>query len=199
MSMSDAYIHNAEKICEAYLKTIPHGLPKLLCHLLCEHLRCTSVYNGVWYRFKSHKWHRTDDSYIENFIHGEFCHKLAYAVTHCSFEKMKSRDQTQKDKYKSIADGLTEIFHKITDDDDDSMKNLIKECRHAFYDADFHLLLDKNTLLVCHKNGVYDKSQNKLRDGQPDDYLSISTNSDYILPDAPSISQLSVQDNNQKT
>jgi len=189
MSVSAAYTLNAEKICEAYLKTVPHGLPKLLCHLLWKHLRCTSIDNGVWYRFKSHKWHRTDNSCIENFIYGEFYHRLAYAVTHCSFEKRKSHDQTQKDKYQSIADGLTEIFHKIPDDDDDSMKNLIQKCRQEFYDADFHLLLDKNTLLVCHKNGVYDQSKDELRDGRPDDYLSISTGDNYALPNNSLVSK----------
>jgi P4 family phage/plasmid primase-like protien len=69
--------------------------------------------------------------------------------------------------------------------------SVMKECAEVFRIKDFSDKLNKNKYLVAFKNGVYDFKNYCFRDGQPEDYLSVSTNIDYI--DYKSIDHLAVR------
>ena len=56
------------------------------------------------------------------------------------------------------------------------------ECRNEFYDKKMESLLDKNPMLLCFNNGVFD-FEKIFRDGKPEDYVSKCTNNDYIKID----------------
>ena len=56
----------------------------------------------------------------------------------------------------------------------------MKEAKGLFYDKDFLERLDESRYLLGFSNGVLDLKNNLFRDGQPDDYISLSTNIDYI-------------------
>ena len=50
-----------------------------------------------------------------------------------------------------------------------------------FYDPKFNEKLDEiNKHLICFENGIFDLERNKLREGRPDDYVSMSTGVNYI-------------------
>ena len=58
--------------------------------------------------------------------------------------------------------------------------NIVKECKEPFYDKNFANNLDTNFYLLGFNNGIYDLKTSVLRDGRPDDYVSMSTNIDKI-------------------
>ena len=59
----------------------------------------------------------------------------------------------------------------------------MRECADIFYDKDFEEKLDSNPDLLGFENGVYDFKMMIFRDGRPEDYISMSTNIDYIDDD----------------
>ena len=48
----------------------------------------------------------------------------------------------------------------------------MKECKYLFYDQDFSNKLDSNSSIIAFKNGIYDFTVNKFREGRPEDYVS---------------------------
>ena len=58
--------------------------------------------------------------------------------------------------------------------------NIMREAKELFYDKDFYNKLDNNAYLLCFNNYVVDFKTMTHRMGQPDDYISKSTNIDYI-------------------
>ena len=70
---------------------------------------------------------------------------------------------------------LTEIVKKTT-----WKNNIMREAADLFFDGEFIENLNENPKLVCFKNYVVDFGTNTHRRGQPDDYLSMCTNIDYI-------------------
>tara|TARA_B110000093_G_C12960355_1_gene406960 strand:- start:73 stop:2979 length:2907 start_codon:yes stop_codon:yes gene_type:complete len=59
-------------------------------------------------------------------------------------------------------------------------QKIMTECRELCYDSDFLDNLDANPYLLCCNNGVYDFKLKLFRSGLPEDYLSMSTNIDYV-------------------
>ena len=55
----------------------------------------------------------------------------------------------------------------------------MRECSEVFYDGNFLDRMDKHTHLLCFQNGVLDMKDKIFRDGRPDDYLSLCTNTTY--------------------
>ena len=58
--------------------------------------------------------------------------------------------------------------------------NIMREAADLFFNGEFIEKLDQNPKLLCFKNYVVDFSTSTHRRGQPDDYLSMCTNIDYI-------------------
>jgi len=61
--------------------------------------------------------------------------------------------------------------------------SIIKEVSDLFYDANFLKNKDLNNDLLCFDNGVFDFTINKFRTGYHDDYITKSTNYEYIPMD----------------
>lgn len=56
----------------------------------------------------------------------------------------------------------------------------MKECAMKFYRSDFEEQFDANPYLIGFENGVYDLTTGKLRDGIPEDMITMSTNINCI-------------------
>ena len=60
------------------------------------------------------------------------------------------------------------------------LEKVIKELYSIYLDDDFHKKVNDNKDLLCFKNGVLDLLNMNFRDGCPEDYITLSTNINFI-------------------
>lgn len=140
---------------------------------------CTSIKKNTWYEFKKHRWVASDSGYVLKMkmsnevwkqfmrVSGEYAQKASQEEDNDDQERL----QKKAEKYSKIASSLKNTTQK---------SNYLKECSELFYQEKFEDKLDSNCTLVGFDNGVFDLETYEFRDGHPDDYISFSTNIDYI-------------------
>ncbi len=140
-------------------------------------------YTGCeWYMFRNHLWHKENDGmYLRQKISTDLLEK--YILLMSDYNKIcSSTDQNitedDREEYKTKNKEITKICLnlKTTAFKD----NIVKECKELFYDKNFANNLDTNFYLLGFNNGIYELKTGILRDGRPDDYVSMSTNIDKI-------------------
>lgn len=60
-------------------------------------------------------------------------------------------------------------------------ESVMKECKLLFFDGDFENKLNNNKHLLAFNNGVYDLQKHEFRQGEPDDYISKCTNTNFNI------------------
>jgi len=143
---------------------------------------CTSIKKNTWYEFKKHRWVASDSGYVlkmkmSNEIWKQFMRVSSEYSKKASEEEdgdEQERLQKRAEKYSKIASSLKNTTQK---------SNYLKECSELFYQEKFEDKLDSNCTLIGFDNGVFDLETYEFRDGHPDDYISFSTNIDYIKYD----------------
>lgn len=140
---------------------------------------CTSIKKNTWYEFKKHRWIASDSGYVLKMkmsnlvwkqfmrVSGEYAQKASQEEDNDDQERL----QKKSEKYSKIASSLKNTTQK---------SNYLKECSELFYQEKFEDKLDSNCTLIGFDNGVFDLETYEFRDGHPDDYISFSTNIDYI-------------------
>jgi len=139
---------------------------------------CSSLNNNNWYEFKNHRWYKVPQGHTlqreisESFANEYF--KLA-ADYNLKATKINGLDKEEINKkamnIQKIASRLLDITFK---------EKIMKEAKGLFFDPEFEDKLDENYDLIGFNNGVYDLLKEEFRDGRPDDYISKTTNNDYI-------------------
>lgn len=138
----------------------------------------TCVDKSTWYEFKNHRWHLIRDGYtltkrIGSEILADYNNLIKYYAQN-AFEQ----PEEMRDKFlQNIAD-LTTVTMKLRDMS--FKEKLMKECSLFFRDDQFENKLDENRDLIGFNNGVFDLSTGHFRDGYPEDYITFTTNIDYI-------------------
>ena len=103
---------------------------------------------------------------------------LERAIYYTSISSNPIYDQSQRGDYSKKSAEATKIALKLKQS---SYKDAImKECKCLFIDEKFEELLDCRPHLIGFKNGVYDMKMHIFREGMPDDYISLSSNKNYI-------------------
>ena len=155
-------------------------LATVLYHMKKDKYVCTSIKNKIWYEYINHRWHEIDSGVtlrlvIPNEMHRIYFEKLASAsnaVLQLDVADPKREEAMDMIKLMGkIATSLKRTQPKI---------NIMTEACLQFYDKKFSESLDKNTHLLCFRNGVFDFHQKIFRNGQPEDCVSKCTNIDYI-------------------
>ena len=155
-------------------------LAVVLYQLFKDQFVCVSIKNNQWYEYKNHKWNEIDSGstlrlLISKKMHDIYCaksHELIEVIT----KKENNDENTENLKTRSLKLGDICILLKTT-----SWKNnIMREAKELFYDKEFMNKLDANVYLLCFNNYVIDFKNKTHRKGKPDDYISKSTNIDYI-------------------
>jgi len=153
-----------------------------------------AVSKDTWYKYDkdSHRWIKTREGLnLRKSLSEEVCRKfLDRAVYYNSISNNPSFDQSQQNMYNKRGTDAMKIALKLKQT---SYKDAImKECKCLFIDEKFEELLDCRPHLIGFKNGVYDMKMHIFREGMPDDYISLSTNKNYIhySPHYPELAEI---------
>jgi P4 family phage/plasmid primase-like protien len=152
----------------------------VLYQLFKDRFVCVSIKNNQWYEYKENKWNENDSGNSLRLLISKKMHDIYMKKANDLIEiitKMENNDENADTlKIKSCKLGDICILLKTT-----SWKNnIMKEAKELFYDKEFLDKLDSNPYLLSFNNYVVDFKNKNYRKGRPDDFISKSTNIDYI-------------------
>ncbi len=165
-----------------------YDIARVLFEMFKYQYICASVRSTSWYEFKDHRW-RDDDggNSLRSKISTELVHEYFKIVSdyNCSWAKIDCDDSLsseEKDKERKKYEDKTKILSNIMIKlKTTSFKdNIMKECKELFYERDFINKLDENPYLIGFEDGIYDLKKGEFRDGEPEDYISLSTGNYYL-------------------
>jgi len=140
-----------------------------------------AINKETWYKYdkNSHRWIKTREGLnLRKALSEDICKKFMERSIYYNNMIMSTCDEGQKEIYNKKAISASKISLKLkTSGFKDSV---MKECKCLFIDEKFEELLDNRSYLLGFDNGVYDLKLHIFREGMPDDYISLSTNKNYI-------------------
>ena len=147
------------------------------------YIHSTSDLIKGWYQYQNHKWEHQPDGYslrvqLSKSIHDMYL-KLSKDFTN---QAIKYNNDDENESKSALFKDKSKIAHKISKD----LKNrtykasIMSECADLFRDPHFEKNLNKSPYLISCTNGVYDLKSHIFREGIPDDYISMSSNTEYI-------------------
>ena len=155
-------------------------LANVLYQIAKDKFVCTDIKKDIWYEFKNNRWQMSESGntlrlIISRKMHDIYMKKAQSLIS--VITQMENNDQ-KADNLKIQATKLGDIcmYLKTT-----SWKsNIMKEARDLFYDNKFIEKLDSNPYLLGFNNYVVDFKNKLHRKGRADDFISKTTNIDYI-------------------
>ena len=139
---------------------------------------CSSLDNNVWYEFKNHRWFKVKHGHtLQREISESFANEYLKLAASYSLKATKISGLEREDIQKKAAN-VQKIASKLMDIT--FKEKIMKEAKSLFYDPEFEERLDEDYNLIGFNNGIYDLENNIFRDGRPDDFISKTTNNDYI-------------------
>ena len=134
---------------------------------------------GSWFVFKNHRWVQDKGLSLREAIS-----KSMYDLYSKKSERLNNewynydptddRAEFIKKKIKIIGEIMFTL--KKTND----KNNIMREAMELFYDDDFIRNMNNKKHLLCFNNGVVDFNTKEFRDGYPDDYITLTTNINYV-------------------
>jgi hypothetical protein len=128
--------------------------------------------NGTWYHFEDHHWKKVNDRHM---CHSIMTSLFNHITSFCALNNHTLTDET-------LAILLLNLKNKL-----ETMNIAESICRTVAMLLErwkpfneFKAKLDTNPNLRCFKNGVYDSELRQLRDGKPDDYISIQEPFEHV-------------------
>lgn len=160
-----------------------YDIAKVLHEMFKYQFVCASIKYNTWYEFKDHRWQEDDHAIcLRKRISTELVKEYMQIVSDYNEEYVKlemdneiSNEEKEKAKqeFEDKTKVLTNIMLKLKTT---SFKdNVMRECKELFYEKKFIEKLDDNPYLIGFENGVYDLKRSKFRDGEPEDYVSMTT------------------------
>jgi P4 family phage/plasmid primase-like protien len=151
---------------------------------------CISIKNNIWYEYKKHRWYEIDSGTTLRLIISKQLHDIYMKKGVEVVDALKGVDQSdqQYDILRKRSNNITEICGMLKKSP--SKNNIMREARELFYDRYFIDKLDQNPYLLCFNNYVIDFKMKEYRRGQPDDYISKCTHTDYVVASEPKFKAL---------
>ena len=165
-----------------------YDIAKIL-HLMFHNFHvCVSIKDHTWYYYndKLHRWQRDDKGImLKRKISTTLYKQFNRIKIKCSQRVEEEDDPTHSDWDKK-AQNISKVMFRLKETSFKS--NLMTESAELFYDKEKKFLdkLDEANNLIGFNNGVYDLKKDEFREGRPEDYISKSTNINYIPYDPDS-------------
>jgi P4 family phage/plasmid primase-like protien len=164
----------------------------LIDYVLKDNYKCCSEKDKLYYYFDGNVWRRDED---ENHIYkivrndllpkidiylsllGDECKSLLKQVTACSDEGEKEKLKEQLQKINNVQQKGEKYKQRV------QKKAFIMEVQwhigKTLQDLSFYSKLDTNSDLIAFNDCVYDLSTKTMREGKPDDCISLTTGYDF--------------------
>jgi P4 family phage/plasmid primase-like protien len=183
---------------KAYLKILQEDLHTLMtkaksathtdiAHVIYQMFKyefvCSNIKKNVWWQFKDHRWRETDSGVGLRIKMSSEVYKQFLRLANDNFSRALQieDDDDEVERLKKLGDKYSKIANSLKNQTQKS--NYLKECSELFYHDKFEEKLDSKCTIIGFKNGVFDLETYEFRDGHPDDFLSFSTNIDYVKYD----------------
>ena len=169
-----------------------YDIAMVLYQLFKDRFKCASHRNKIWYEFTGPLWNESEEGTA---LRRKLSNKLAsiyFAKIHAVKDKAgEGMSQTEHDSMVTTCKSLTIISQALRNTS--SKNNIMKEAQEIFYENGFQNKLDVNPMLLGCKNGIIDFDKGEFREGQPEDYLSMSTHINYVPLDRNDSEQNQIQ------
>lgn len=187
VDMGDDKLNNALK----EMKIQPYDVAVVLHAMYKHEFICVSQNGkyGLYYNFDNHRWNiHSGDILLRQKVSVDIPIIYKQAVKEL-VSKADSGDTESKDIISSFKEDLKRFLGMFNNISTTSFKNnVMVEGIELFYDKAsrtnerFLNRLDSewSSNLLSFDNGIYDLVKNEFREGRPEDYISFSTNIDYI-------------------
>ena len=146
---------------------------------------CAALKKDIWYIYKNNRWEENEGGTDLRLAISRELHTIYFNKIIALNDLLKSGTiEATSEKYKDIQG----VARKIADICKELKKrgskdNIMREAKEIFYDKNFIEKVDSNSRLLCFNNGIIDFNNRCFRAGKPDDYLSKTTNINYIKCD----------------
>jgi len=158
-----------------------YDLAKVLHEMYKFQFVCASGRRGgLWYQFNGQRWEvmETDVEIYEK-ISVNMCDEYCRRLSVCNIEAVdENSSEEEREAAEKKGKKMMDVIYKLKTTS--SKKNIMDECKKLFYDKKFLNELDKNPYLIGFENGIYDLKLGEFRDGRPEDYVSMTTDIDYV-------------------
>ena len=175
-----------------------YDVAKLVYVIYEGQYKCCNIRNKLWYEYKKGRWSEIDSGTTLRNALSQRISKIYHIKVKDTLSSLDDNEVaasgTDSEAVKNMrmnADKLSKMALKLKKTA--WKQNIMRECCEVFFDKDFMNLLDTNTELICFKNGVLDIGNKEFRQGKPDDYMSLCTNTDYIDLDNTNADHLRIQ------
>lgn len=144
-----------------------------------DQFRVDDIKNTTWYEFDGIRWKK---SHTINILISEELPKYyrGIKVSDTSFnnpENLMTDERLDANARNQCVEQIIRKLENVT-----FKNNILNQLVYLYKtrDPDFYQELDSNPYLIGFKNGIYDFRQNIFRKGQQEDYVTFSTNYDFI-------------------
>ena len=157
----------------------------VLYHIYKDEFTCVSIKRDIWYVYGNNRWleneggtdlRRAISTDLFNIYYNKQ-NKLVDYLGSGAIDMSSEKATVLQKRAKTIGELSMNLKRRGIKD------NIMREAKEIFYDKDFIEKIDANPKLLCFNNGVYDFEANEFRKGKPDDYLSKSTDINYVALD----------------
>lgn len=156
-----------------------NDVARVVYHMFQHDYVCSSIRQRIWYEFRNHHWHQSDSAFTLRLkLSNEVWREYMAAARDLSHRATEATNQDQQEKFHEYAKKMLEIAQKLKTTN--FKDNVMKECGEMFYIEKFEEKLDSYCNLIGFENGVYDLDAQEFREGRPEDFVSFSTNINYI-------------------
>ena len=167
-----------------FKKGSSNDVAKVIYNMYKDYFVCVSVKDTIWYYYDDTRncW-RMDDKGI--MLKSKISDEVYNEFNRIAVEKLQNSHDSG-DENGEMAMKIMTVMQRLKDTNFKS--NIMTELVEFFYDKEKIFLdnLDQNNYLIGFTNGVYDLKKEQLRKGRPEDFVSLSTNIEYIEYDPDS-------------
>jgi P4 family phage/plasmid primase-like protien len=171
--------HTMSYLVEESLSTLTDwDFAMILYELNKDKYICSDIKHAIWYTFDNHRWEIDRGDTLRMTISTEMFN-LYQAKRNVALKEVQKYSEGD-DLHKYFQDQITACCSACVKLKSSSSKNnIIREATPIFYDKYFNKNMDANKYLMCFSNGVMDFKNKVFRDGNPQDYITKSTNIPY--------------------